>query len=188
MQARSYADLYASAEERDRARRKQEAEARMLRGALESTATATSASESSGFQRMAMCRKALEALDRRGWDRSYHQRYFHDNFIRACARVFWKVRVDQFDRTVEMCVLIGNVKKNSAGGARGIVCAGPPADPGAEWVGQSGPGGADLDSQAVREDDICVDVCCSDDLCCPESRVFDLFDLQADQPQAAEEH
>lgn len=66
MQARSYADLYASAEERDRARRKQDAEARMLRGALESTATATSASESSGFQRMAMCRKALEALDRRG--------------------------------------------------------------------------------------------------------------------------
>ena len=66
MQARSYADLYTSAEERDRARRKQAAEARMLRGALESTATATSASESSGFQRMAMCRKGLEALDRRG--------------------------------------------------------------------------------------------------------------------------
>lgn len=66
MQARSYADLYTSAEERDSARRKQAAEARMLRGALESTATATSASESSGFQRMAMCRKGLEALDRRG--------------------------------------------------------------------------------------------------------------------------
>jgi hypothetical protein len=114
MQARSYAELYASAEERDRARRKQEAEARMLRGALESTATATSASESSGFQRMAMCRKALEALDRRGWDRSYHQRYFHDNFIRACARVFWKVSVfmHQFGRSVQVCVLIGNVKKN----------------------------------------------------------------------------
>lgn len=93
MQARSYADLYASVEAKERVRRDKEADERMLKGALESTAHATSASESSGFQRMAMCRKALEALDRRGWDRSYHQRYFHDNFIRACARVFWKVRV-----------------------------------------------------------------------------------------------
>ena len=25
-----------------------------------------------------------------GWDRSYHQRQFHDTFLRACARVFWK--------------------------------------------------------------------------------------------------
>jgi glucuronate isomerase len=32
----------------------------------------------------------LEALDRRGWQRSFHQRMFHDNFFRACARIFWK--------------------------------------------------------------------------------------------------
>jgi hypothetical protein len=32
----------------------------------------------------------LEALDRQGWQRSFHQRLFHDNFIRACARIFWK--------------------------------------------------------------------------------------------------
>jgi len=36
------------------------------------------------------CRTALDALDRQGWQRSYHQRMFHDNFIRACVRVFFK--------------------------------------------------------------------------------------------------
>lgn len=36
------------------------------------------------------CRTALDALDRQGWQRSYHQRLFHDNFIRACVRVFFK--------------------------------------------------------------------------------------------------
>ena len=43
-----------------------------------------------GFARMAECRRALEALDGRGWQRSFHQRLFHDNFIRCCARVFFK--------------------------------------------------------------------------------------------------
>lgn len=46
--------------------------------------------ECSGFHRMQKCRQGLEALDRRGWQRSFHQRMFHDNFIRACARIFWK--------------------------------------------------------------------------------------------------
>ena len=44
----------------------------------------------SGFQRIQKCREALEALDRQGWQRSFHQRLFHDHFIRACARIFWK--------------------------------------------------------------------------------------------------
>ena len=44
----------------------------------------------SGFRRMDRCRQALQAIDRRGWERSYHQRQFHDQFLRACARVFWK--------------------------------------------------------------------------------------------------
>ena len=35
-------------------------------------------------------REALEALDGIGWQRSFHQRLFHDHFIRACARIFWK--------------------------------------------------------------------------------------------------
>lgn len=45
---------------------------------------------SAGFKRIELCREALAALDRQGWNRSYHQREFHDHFIRACARIFWK--------------------------------------------------------------------------------------------------
>jgi hypothetical protein len=45
---------------------------------------------SGGFRRIERCREALNALDRQGWNRSYHQREFHDHFIRACARIFWK--------------------------------------------------------------------------------------------------
>lgn len=47
-------------------------------------------SDCNGFKRMEKCRRGLEALDRRGWQRSFHQRMFHDNFIRSCARIFWK--------------------------------------------------------------------------------------------------
>jgi hypothetical protein len=43
-----------------------------------------------GFARMQQCRDALDAMDRQGWNRSFHQRMFHENFIRACARVFFK--------------------------------------------------------------------------------------------------
>jgi hypothetical protein len=42
------------------------------------------------FDRIGHCRRALEALDRQGWNRSYHQRQFHEQFIRACARIFYK--------------------------------------------------------------------------------------------------
>lgn len=45
---------------------------------------------SDGFKRIKLCRDALEAIDRRGFQRSFHQRLFHDNFIRSCARIFWK--------------------------------------------------------------------------------------------------
>jgi hypothetical protein len=69
-----------------------------------------------GFQRIQRCRTALDALDRRGWKRlvvflycryfiamyqqwlvmvnihrSYFQRKFHEQFIRATARIFWKL-------------------------------------------------------------------------------------------------
>jgi len=43
-----------------------------------------------GIAAMARCRKGLEALDTMGWQRSWHQREFHDNFLAACARVFYK--------------------------------------------------------------------------------------------------
>lgn len=44
-----------------------------------------------GFERMRRCRMALEALDQGGWKRSYHQRMFHEAYIAACARPFWKI-------------------------------------------------------------------------------------------------
>jgi hypothetical protein len=43
-----------------------------------------------GFQRIQQCNAALECMDRQGWDRSYFQRKFHDAFMRATARAFWK--------------------------------------------------------------------------------------------------
>jgi hypothetical protein len=60
------------------------------RTALENCMTTANRRECNGFQRIQKCRQGLEALDRRGWQRSFHQRMFHDNFIRACARIFWK--------------------------------------------------------------------------------------------------
>jgi hypothetical protein len=47
--------------------------------------------QSNGFACMERCRLALDALDRGGWKRSYHQRKFHDAFIAACARAFFKL-------------------------------------------------------------------------------------------------
>jgi len=52
-----------------------------------------------GFNRINTCRRALEAIDNKGWQRSYHQKMFHDTFMRACARVFWKTeKPGQFAR------------------------------------------------------------------------------------------
>ena len=45
---------------------------------------------SNGFVRIKRCREALFALDRCGWQRSYHQKQFHEQYIRACARIFFK--------------------------------------------------------------------------------------------------
>jgi len=47
--------------------------------------------KSNGFARMEKCRQGLDALDKAGWKRSYHQRKFHDAFIAACARAFFKL-------------------------------------------------------------------------------------------------
>lgn len=55
--------------------------------------------KTNGFDRMKNCRKALQALDRRGWERSYHQKTFHDQYIRACSRIFFKSDAPgEFDR------------------------------------------------------------------------------------------
>lgn len=77
----------------DRVTREREASERLKRvrrTALQNYMTVSKTVECNGFKRMLKCRQALEAIDRRGWLRSFHQRLFHDNFIRACARIFWK--------------------------------------------------------------------------------------------------
>jgi hypothetical protein len=43
-----------------------------------------------GLTRIQRCRRALDALDRRGWDRSFHQRLFHEEYLKSCARIFFK--------------------------------------------------------------------------------------------------
>lgn len=40
---------------------------------------------------MTLCRQYLGKLDTMGWARSYHQRLFHDDFLKACTRSFWKL-------------------------------------------------------------------------------------------------
>jgi len=52
--------------------------------------TQTSTQET-GFTRMQRCRDALAKLDEKGWKRSFHQRLFHDDFLKACTRIFWKL-------------------------------------------------------------------------------------------------
>ena len=61
-----------------------------LQSRLESTRITHQREVTSGFSRMQACRDALALLDEHGWRRSYHQRLFHDDFIRACTRIFWK--------------------------------------------------------------------------------------------------
>ena len=43
-----------------------------------------------GFARLKKLRRALAALDRGGWERSYHQRLFHEHFITSIVRVLFK--------------------------------------------------------------------------------------------------
>jgi hypothetical protein len=43
-----------------------------------------------GIKRIQLCRQALEALDKRGWNRSFHQRMFHEEYLKSCTRVFFK--------------------------------------------------------------------------------------------------
>ena len=71
---------------------RQQVEIRKLvrRTTLQNYLEASTKKEQNGFHRMQKCKYGLEALDRRGWARSFHQRMFHDNFIRSCARIFWK--------------------------------------------------------------------------------------------------
>ena len=79
-------------------RRQQEAHARSalaastVRTALQRhmRGHAAEALKVSGIQRIQNCRRALDALDRRGWNRSFHQRQFHEEYLKSCARIFFK--------------------------------------------------------------------------------------------------
>jgi len=88
MARRSFQDLYDLFE---REEQKRVGERRISRvSTLDRYAVPSSERVSNGFFRIEKCRRALEALDRRGYNRSFHQRLFHEDFIRACARIFWK--------------------------------------------------------------------------------------------------
>ena len=43
-----------------------------------------------GIKRIQLCRQALDALDKRGWNCSFHQRMFHEEYLKSCTRVFFK--------------------------------------------------------------------------------------------------
>jgi len=43
------------------------------------------------MMRMRECGNALALLDTTGWNRSFHQRQFHEDFLKACTRTFWKM-------------------------------------------------------------------------------------------------
>ena len=49
-----------------------------LQAALQKTRPGT---QRSPFERMQLCRNALERLDAQGWSRSHHQRLFHEDFL-----------------------------------------------------------------------------------------------------------
>lgn len=90
-----YTDVYCKFDKYVKDLKGAELERRTLRPALcnfmrKSNNTGVVLGKSTGVQRMKLCRMALDAIDRGGWERSYHQRQFHDSFLRACARVFWK--------------------------------------------------------------------------------------------------
>jgi hypothetical protein len=49
------------------------------------------AAKENGDSRMEKCRYALRVLDANGWKRSHHQQLFHNAYIKAVTRVFFKL-------------------------------------------------------------------------------------------------
>ena len=86
-----YTDLFSSYDKIETSRRQRSEEQRVSRNALQQFMLMSDESKTgNGFTRIQRCREALESIDRQGFTRSFHQRLFHDHFIRACARIFWK--------------------------------------------------------------------------------------------------
>jgi hypothetical protein len=64
----------------------------IMLGSLQRHLVATVCAEKAdGFSRMEKCRMALRILDNSGWKRSHHQKLFHESYIRACSKIFFKV-------------------------------------------------------------------------------------------------
>ena len=86
-----YTDLFSAYDSIENSRRRQSAEQSISRNALQQFLyKAEEGKTGNGFTRIQKCREALDSIDRQGFTRSFHQRLFHDHFIRACARIFWK--------------------------------------------------------------------------------------------------
>jgi hypothetical protein len=87
----SYAPLYEAYDALATGKEREREKSGQARNALQRfLMRTTGAKMRDGFARIQQCRDALDSLDRQGWQRSFHQRMFHENFIRACARVFFK--------------------------------------------------------------------------------------------------
>jgi hypothetical protein len=86
-----YTDLFSAYDSIENTRRLKTAAQSVTRNALQKFIFQSHEVRSgNGFTRIQRCRDALDSIDRQGYTRSFHQRLFHDNFIRACARIFWK--------------------------------------------------------------------------------------------------
>ena len=86
-----YTELFAAYDNIENSKRRLTAEHSIGRNALQQFLYKSEEGKTgNGFTRIQRCREALESIDRQGFTRSFHQRLFHDHFIRACARIFWK--------------------------------------------------------------------------------------------------
>ena len=74
-----------------------------------SAALADATRQKTPFDRMTDCRDALTHLDNCGWNRSFHQRLFHEDFLKACTRIFWKLEpTGQFARDHQQVLVENN--------------------------------------------------------------------------------
>jgi hypothetical protein len=135
------------------------------------------------FERIDMCRKGLEALDRQGWNRSYHQRQFHEQFIRACARIFYKTEpLGTFQRDHQR-LLQGTRAVGADFLANALTAFGR-----RERLEQSVAGDSNLYAPAFRENHIRQLVCGRHALQRPPRGAQHLQHVQAHQSEAPAQH
>ena len=108
----SVARLLAAYRERDRSTHAVEVGSRLqsaLQSRLVESRRRNSATEvKTPMQRMQECRDALTLLDTTGWNRSFHQRQFHEDFLKACTRTFWKMEPPGSFAKMHQAVLVEN--------------------------------------------------------------------------------